>query len=319
MATQPNAWAAPDIEEVTVSSKEMDEAFSGKKTYQFFIISADEFIDREGRHISPKAIKAYLKKTKPDKKAAYVFVVPDKQSVAIAKTIIGSFMEYGATVFAIRGLDKAPKADSTTTDNTSTKPKTVMLVGQPNPEAHTARDPAPAMAERPMHLRPEPLPARVRYRFRPDAEVVAAADLTTRLLLDSAAPDNAGGFDGSMLVQPGAWKHCRRVSALSGTKPVIAKVELKGGVKELEGRYLNQAAQFTAAIAKIRALIAADGGGTIRAMRTAEMNDWWTFITLDIEEPTFVLETKGGKYLFIVCWLKGHVFCIDELRALPKQ
>jgi hypothetical protein len=49
------------------------------------------------------------------------------------------------------------------------------------------------------------------------------------------------------------------------------------------------------------------------------MQAWWTFIGFDIEEPTFVLETKGGMYRFIVDFLHGHVFLIDELNALPKQ
>jgi hypothetical protein len=80
---------------------------------------------------------------------------------------------------------------------------------------------------------------------------------------------------------------------------------------------LGELGQFTKSAGRIRDLLAGDGGGTVRALSSAEMDHWWTFIGFDIEEPVFAIESKGGKYVFVVAWLRNHVFCLDELKALP--
>lgn len=317
-AATPVAWAADGVKEVSVSAPALDEALAGKKTYNFVIVSADELIDEAGFHLAPKEIKAYLKKTKPDKKAAYVFWVPDDNAVALAKAMIQPFSKYGATVFVVRKTE--PLAATTdAAKGASDKTKSLMLVGRANPKSHKAGDVFPPMMDRPDHLRPGKLPARVRYQFKSDADVVAAAEKTAQLLLASAPSSDLTGFKEVSLLNAGAWKHFSSIPELAATKPLISRVQLNGSVHQLEGRILKEPVQFAAVVQRLRALVEADGGGTVRALKPAEMDHWWTFIGFDIEEPVFILESKGGHYLWIVAWLRDSVFCIDELRALPRS
>lgn len=313
------AFGASGVEQktLTVSPQQIDEALAGRLTYQFVVVGPNEVVDQEGRRFSPKDAKAYLKRAKLEKKAAYVFWAVNDAEIEVAKKVIDVFGDWGATVFAIR-KPKPQEAQSTSTGpaDESGQKKKVVLVGKDNPKALTAVDPAPNMSERPAVLRPEPLPQRVRYQFRSDAEVVAAAARTEKLLLDAAKPD-ATAFKDTALVLCGALAHVKDQTALSGGKPLVSQMEIDGKLVKVEGRLLNAPEQFTAVVERLRGLIAADGGGTVRALRAREMSHWWVFIGWDIEEPVFVVESRGGRYRLIVAWNGDHVFALDELAALP--
>ena len=301
-----------------MSAATIDKALDGKQTNNFVVVSANEIVDQDGRHFSPGNIAGYIAKVKPVKKAAYVFWVTDKSEVQVAKNVISVFADYGATVFVIRDAKKPDKSEVKATDET-TKQKTVIIVGQPNPHALSATDKVPDMAGRPVILRPGKLPRRVRYQFQPDAVVIAAAERVTKLLLGAPPVDSAAVFKEQVMLAPGAWTRLKNVPSLADTKPFISNCEFRNQVLKLEGRIVGKPEQFATAINEIRQLIAADGGGTVRAFTSDEMQAWWTFIGFDIEEPTFVLETKGGMYRFIIDDLDGHLFLIDELNALPAQ
>ena len=309
--------AAAEVKELSVSATDFDTALAGKQTYNFVVVSADEIIDWEGRHFAPKDIKKYLRKAKPEKNAAYVIWIPNPRSLDIAKAAIAQFVEYGATVFAVREMNKAAASQL---DSAPGKLKTLVLVGQPNPKSLRATDQPPDMRDRPVHLRPGPLPRRVRYQFKADALVVAAADRVSTLLLGPGPTDGAVLPNNSMsMLGVGAWKHLSRLPALQAIKPIFTRVELGRGVVQLETGFLSTPEQRTAVIAEVRRLIADDYGGTLRALRTDEMERWWTFIGFDIEEPTFVIETKGGKYRFVVMCSDDNLFGFDELNALPSD
>ncbi|MEO6993593.1 MAG: hypothetical protein ABI273_08180 [Lacunisphaera sp.] len=302
-----------------MSSKQMDEALAGKKTITYIVVSKDEVIDLDGRHFAPAKAKAYLKKAKPEKKAAFIFLMADESLLATVRSMIDVFGNYGATIFAVRKMPKGGitvEASSVGTGSTAGQ-RTLQLVGLPNPSAISAKNAPPAMAGRPENLRPGKLPPRVRYKFVADEMVVAAAAMTEKLFLSPETPDCAAHFETVTLIQPGAWKHLSDVPELIGAKPLVAKVELGSKVHKMEGRMLTESGQFMKAVGRIRELLAADGGGKVRALYSEEMNHWWTFIGFDIEEPVFAIESKGGKYVFIVSWLRNRVFSLDELKALP--
>ncbi|MFT3867147.1 MAG: hypothetical protein QM715_01495 [Nibricoccus sp.] len=316
LASSPAILAA-EIETTSASAEDVDKALKGKLTYNFVVLKNGEIVDQDGRHLTAKTAKDYLARAKPEPKAAYIFWIPDPTAVEIVKSLIGPFSDYGATMLVIREKDKSQKPKPPAEDNTS---KTLMMVGDVNPASLSAKDKAPKMSGRPKNLRPGKLPARVRYVFRPDAEVVAAAKKAEELLLGKERPDLAKYFDKkTTFIQPGAWNYLSYLIPLHEAKTFTAKIELGTKVVSLDGKLLTQPTDFSIAVDELRSLIAADGGGAIRAFTTAEMDLWWTFISIDIEEPVFVLETKGGKYRFVIALSEDHVFCFDELNFFTPQ
>jgi hypothetical protein len=173
------------------------------------------------------------------------------------------------------------------------------------------------MAGRPPDLRPEPLPRPVRYKFVDDGTVVDAARKVADYLLAPALP--AGRiFGDSAMIQPGAWTRLRDAKlVLKEAKPFHSSVRLKRGTIVLDGVSVSDPAELDAIVATLRQIISADGGGKVRALRSAEMAKWWVFIAFDIEEPVLVIETAGGGYLFVLHFSATGLLAVDELNALP--
>lgn len=307
-----------EVKEMNASAAQIDKVLEGKQTYNFVIISADEFVDQDGRHFSPHAIKAYLEKVKPDKKAAYIFWMRDKTSVEIVKAAVPAFTDYGAAMIVVREMDK-PGKSSTPPATDDKRPKKLALVGVPNPQSHSASDLAPAMLGRPVHLRPGQLPRRVRYQFKSDSEVMAAAELVrSTFLTESTAPDSSA-LAATLSVQPGVWAKISTWPTLKEAKLLHAQIELTDRVAVLDFALLNGPEQTAAVAKEVQSWIHADGGGVLRALSTEEMNHWWTYIATDIEEPVFVIETNGGHRKFIIGCHKNKISLIDDLDALPTK
>ncbi len=296
-----------------MSEEAADKALKGKQTYNFVILKSGEIVDQDGRHFTTKTAKEYLERAKPEPKAAYIFWVPDASAVEIVKALATPFTDYGVTIFLVRDIKKSQKTEPTSLDKNGAK-KTLVLVGDANPKSLTAKDKMPDMTGRPEYLRPEKLPTRVRCVFVPDADVVAAAKKAETLFLGKQPPDLEIFFANGTLIQPGAWSFLEHVSPLDKIKTITHRADLGSKVVKLNGALLSKPEEFSVAAQTLRKVIADDGGGSIRAMFTAEMDRWWSFIAFDIEEPVFVLETQGGKYRFIVGFdSKGYISCIDEL------
>ncbi|MFT3780457.1 MAG: hypothetical protein QM790_00480 [Nibricoccus sp.] len=303
------------MEESSMSPEAADKALEGKLTYNFVILKTGEIVAQDGRHFTTATAKDYLEQAKPETKAAYVFWISDSSGVDTVKALVEPFGTYGATIFLVRDVKESKKTESAPA-NGQEKQKSLLLVGDANPKSLTANDKLPDMSKRPEHLRPGALPRRVRYVFSPDADVLAGARKVEELFIAPKRPQTESYFEGTTLLQPGVWKHLNRVSSLKKAKTLSAKIEFQNKVIELDGKILATNGEFSTAVDALRKMIANDGGGIVRALKSAEMDFWWTFIGFDIEEPVFVLETKGGSYRFIVTMLQGHVFCIDELNAL---
>lgn len=303
--------------EYTVSPESAGKLLAGKQTYNFAVISANEFVDQEGRHFSPHSIKEYLAKVKPEKNAAYIFWVRDRSAGEIVKAALPAFDEYGAAIVFVREMEK-PGTSRPQPDNDKT-PKKTMLVGAPNPQAKSANDPLPDMLGRPAELRPGSLPRRVRYQFKSDAEVTKAARLVTATFLDKDSALEPSALRKNVFVQMGLWPSVVALPELKGVKPLHGTVELHHGLVTLDLSLLGEAGQTAAVAQAVRSRIAADGGGVLRALRTEEMNHWWTFIAFDIEEPIFVIETKGGHHRFVVGCSEDQISLIDDLNGLPSE
>ncbi len=175
----------------------------------------------------------------------------------------------------------------------------------------------PDMSGRPVELRPGKLPPQVRYRPVDDAIVVRGASLIDQLLLAVPAKDPQPLLGDVVMLNPGAWKYLADESALKRAKPLVASLSVGHRTVHLEGRFLQRPEEMATAVENVRKLIAADGGATIRALESKEMAQWWAFISLDIEEPVYVVETKRHSYRFIVGLLHDQLFLLDELNGLP--
>lgn len=198
-------------------------------------------------------------------------------------------------------------------------------------EARSAKGPALTLADenavrkdmpnldgRPFELRPGNIPDRVTYKFGDDAKMIDTAQAVRRQFLDDTPPATLL-FDATVKIHPGAWKALNAGGVLgkkSGT-PTGGVAKIGRRTLRLEGMIVRDKDERAILERLLRDTIKADGGGVVRAMRTEEMDKWWTFIGFDIEEPTLVLETKKQKHLFVIYFDRFGVVVLDELNGLP--
>lgn len=313
--------AAADLKVVPLEPEAFDQKLAGEKTYDYVILPTGELGSKD-EVIPFKQISRHLKRTEPDRDAFFVFWIADSNQVEVAKMAIQHFEKHGASKFAVRQIPPSPPVTMEPGPEAKLEEKgkkMLILAGKPNPDALSANDRMPSFLGRPEHLRPQGLPPRVRCKFASDEAVITAAEHARQLFVaDEAIP--APLIDDTILLQPGAWQHLRGERALAESMSMWAGVPLKDRVLKLETRFLNTAAQGHAAVARLRTLVKKDGGGTIRALTSREMDEWWTFIGFDIEEPVFVLETHQRKYRLVLAFDDaGRINLIDELNALLKQ
>lgn len=306
-----------EVRESSTTPEAIDKVLAGKETFNLAILKSGEIVDQAGRRFTAKTVREYLDTTKPEKKAAYIFWISDPSGVEVVKALAEPFGNYGITTVVVRPMNSAKESKPEAAE-TEKGEKTLILVGEENPKAITAKDKPPEMAGRPEYLRPGKLPRRVRYVFYPDAEVVAAAKKTVAMLLDPKRPELKLYAGDAMFIQSGAWSYLSDLPVLQQAKHFGAKIAIGSRTLELDGRMLSTSKEFTTAIDALRSLIAKDGGGSVRALSSLEMDLWWTFISIDIEEPVFVIQTAGGKYRFVVSFNKDHVFGFDELNYLAS-
>jgi hypothetical protein len=309
----------PAADEASVSAAKQaennaayDQAMAGPK-YEFTVVDAGTVLDPSDKAVAVRNLKKHLKKGKYDKKAAIVLAfeadaeMPDTSRMA---DLVMAFESYGMSTFVLR---RKPKI-VTSADGT----RTLVIDPKTNSQSLTANDPQPAYADRPVELRPGELSSRVRYKPATDEVVIgAAARIQSRLL--AATPGDGALFGDVVLVGCGAWQYFRNEPDIGhkDSKPVTGRIPTNKKVVQLDGRLLQDAGEIATLEQKLRAMIQHDGGGTVRALRTDEMDKWWAYISFDIEEPVFAVESKGGRYLFIVSFGKEGAFELDELHGLP--
>lgn len=303
----------------SMSPEEFERTMGQQKKYEFELAPVDGLVDAAGAVIRADALPAYLKEHALEKDAyVMLWITAESPPLNALAPTVRPLGDYGITKIVVRARPGVTPKPGTPSD--AAAKKTVFLQGKPNPAAIGASMPFPALDGRPAELRPEPLPRPVRYTFAPDAEVVAAARwLGARLL--AVTPDAPPLFSDSVMVQPGAWKTLRATGGpgFKNVQPMNTMFPIGGRQVELQGTRLREAADLALLEERLHAMIEADGGGQVRALRSAEMAKWWTFIGFDIEEPTFVLESKQGKYRFVLGFSKGRLLFVDELNSLPDK
>lgn len=177
----------------------------------------------------------------------------------------------------------------------------------------------PPMLTRNAELVPEPIPKRVRYMFAANEVVNTAAGIVRKQVEEA----DASLFKDTIWLQPGAFKLLKKSCKLEDSKMTmsdpsdIKKGNLDAGLKM---SMISKPEQRTAIAKEMARMLKEDGGFVVRAMQSKEMAHWWIYIPFDIEEPVFVIASKGGKYRFVV-ELDQHnkIVILDELNKLPKQ
>jgi len=307
------ADAPPDADKQAENDAAYTDAMAGPK-YEFTFVDADSVIDPSGKTVLVRDLKKHLKKGKYDKKAAIILLfergAPPPEASQMTD-LVSVFVSYGFNTIV---LGRKPKIVTTPEGK-----RTLIIEPKTDSQSLTSKDPLPAFDGRPAELRPGKLSPRVRYKPAADKAVISAAATIQARLLDPA-PGDGRLFSDVVLVNPGAWQYFRNEPDIGhkNSKPVTGQIPTRKKVIRLDGRLLQDAGEIAILEQKLRTLIQQDGGGTVRAMRTAEMDKWWAFISFDIEEPVFVVESKGGRYLFILTFVKDGVFGFDELNGLPN-
>lgn len=307
----------------TMTPEQMEKDLGGQQRYDFDLAPEDGLIDASGRTIRAAELPEYLKAQALSPDAAFfLWITPTSAPLDTIASTVKTLGDYGVKKVVVRHRPEAVNNNRTTplpaaaTAKSGPK-KTLVIQGKPNPGAIDSPAQFPAMEGRPPALRPEPLPRPVRYKFADDETVIAAAQKAADYLLSHALPAGTLFGDGAM-IQPGAWTRLQDAKLmLKAARPIHNSVHLKRGTIVLDGASVSDAAELNAIIATLRQIIRSDGGGKVRALHAAEMAKWWAFIGFDIEEPALVLETTGGKYLFVLHFTAAGLLVVDELNALP--
>ena len=157
----------------------------------------------------------------------------------------------------------------------------------------------------------------VRYKYADGAIVEKTAEQISRHFI-VAVKDATPNWAGAVAVQAGAWRLFEsddRLGKIFATR-YTARVPTPSGPLDLKQILLRDPAEIRELDSKVCQMIAADGGGRVRALRTGEMKTWWKFISYDITEPIFVLETTNLHHRFIIGVNQDGIGMIDELNVL---
>ena len=196
------------------------------------------------------------------------------------------------------------------------QPKVYRIPATQSSLAHGDR--VPDLSQRPRALRPDSIPAGVRYSFAADSVMADAALLLTNHFC-SSAHDETILFGKTLVMHPGAWSNLKQTDSLGKKSATQWGFLVWDGKAEQKftGFVLRDGDELKQADALIRRDVENAGGATVRALSSAEMTKWWIFIGFDIQEPTLVLETKDKKQRFIFGFVGRQVVVVDELNSLP--
>ena len=185
-----------------------------------------------------------------------------------------------------------------------------------------AGSPPPEMSDRKPELVPQPIPPGILYVYAPNSVVNQVA---TRLATALESED-ASICGSTLFLQPGVWKLFKgkyeigkkNFSTMGMVDPQSLK---KDGVKgALESVFLKDSNEIKIAFVAVAQLLKSDGGYEIRAFTANEMKRWWAGIAFNLEEPLFIVASKGGNYKFVLGFVDdSSVYVLDELKTLSKK
>jgi|GEM_PF-2940078 len=216
------------------------------------------------------------------------------------------------TIIALAGCvtEQGPKSSA---KSVKTAPAPLFKTSAP----YSGTDKVPDQSGRPEALRVEVVPAGVRYHFADDAIVMQYGEKLNAFI----EQEDMNLVGSTLLVWPGMWSLISGdVGELKGLplSCAVSGITGDGSPAFLNGKACMEAASINTATAAVLKYIKSDGSWSIRAMNPEEMVKWWAYIPFDIEEPTFLIQTEGGRYKFIVAFSKsGKITSFEELNALP--
>jgi len=328
--------SATDTTPKLVSPEEIDRQIAQGQHYDFDVSPGGYLVDAKGVVIRNSELREYLQKNSYAKAAYYVlWLGPDSPRPDQLRSTLEALRLSGVTKVAAR-RKKAPGELPTTPVEASAVPPPAASTKAPLPAPGSETKPAPvppaqpaptlvrragealpAMTGRPATLRPGALPAGIRYKFASDDDVVAATDQIAQKLL-AAKPSGDKFFASAVLVQTGAWKRFRPSRTHPPKEAFILTntITISGKSYKQESCVLRDVDEIAALQEKLKAAIAKDGGGTVRALHTEEMSKWGLFYSTLIEEPVLAIATKGRKHVFIVGFATGGAVLLDDLNNL---
>jgi hypothetical protein len=298
--------------------------------------------DSEGTPIAPASTQAYAFRVNADG------LLLDEKGAPVAVADVPAYLKglkisnLTVTALWIDGPDSAKKLAPTIQAFGGSFTKIIVKIWQPGDRTGLIDLPAPskesvkaaieaaypgrifpvsysaqALAQRPAELVPEPNPSRVHYKFAGAAVVEEAAKEITRHLI-AGERDDRSIWAGAVAVQSGAWRLFGSDDLLGKTLAIrySASVATASGTLELKQIVLRDPGEIRELDSRVVAMVAADGGGRVRALRADEMRTWWQFIAYDITEPIFVLETANSSHRFIIGVNQDGIGMIDELNVL---
>jgi hypothetical protein len=174
------------------------------------------------------------------------------------------------------------------------------------------------VAQRSAEMRPGEIPAKVRYQYADNASVEEAAGKVSRHFLNA---DEAGKpiWAPNVIVQSGAWSLFKGDSLLGNYDAVryTARVPTLSKAVDLPQILLRNSEDIGELDTDVRKTVAADGGATVRALKSDELKMLWQYIPYDITEPIFVLETRNGGHRFVIGMNLDGIAMVDELISIP--
>lgn len=153
---------------------------------------------------------------------------------------------------------------------------------------------------------PLEIPREVRYLRAEHAELQKAVDSVRREL----APGYQGPeqlFDKFVLIGPFLWERLRKDGRFTSGDGAPMTIQPYA----VEGRMVRNAAGLKA----LEEVMRRDLGSsfTVRRPTARELSIYWALTPDDIQEPIFVLE--GGGHKFLLHWIQGHVFMVDDYQG----
>jgi len=136
------------------------------------------------------------------------------------------------------------------------------------------------------------------------------------------APDYSGNdliFGETIICGPFLWKAILRAKAMDADTGIPVKMVIPQGEKviELQARGIKPRAAIDTFERYLRALLAEDGGFTVRKLNPDEMSIYWAMIPYDIEEPVFILESRN--HLIIMDFAEDTILHVDDYQNITLR
>jgi hypothetical protein len=282
-----------------------------------FRVGADGLIlDQKGAPIAVADVPAYLKGLKiPDITVTALWI----DGPGAAKNLGPTIQAFGGafTKVIVKQWDPSEKTGLIDLPAPSKESVKASISDAYPGRSYPPSNPAQSVTLRSGELVPERIPRMVRYRYADGAVVGETAKQISRHFI-LAAKDAHPIWAGAVAVQAGAWKLFGNDDRLGKSLAArySARVPTPSGSLDLKQILLRDPDEIRELDSKVCEMVAADGGGQVRALRTDEMRTWWQFISYDITEPIFVLETANQRHRFIIGVNQDGIGMIDELNVL---